>query len=428
MNEDIFLLTPEQSAKFRHIFREYTFQNPLTEEERKDACEAIITRRGITPEEVQDILSSPFFSLMQIKDYFFSDNNTFTPTQITNPDTLARLGDYPQDDETDEAADYFRRARKILGYSEEYRHINQIDFTNLRIAEFLLNGDPNRETYEHYFAKTTSALSFPIDKVSGEIWQQGFFKYPEDGRQFATIPDKKTGELKEGGIDFEIRFEALEKAIPTLKTLTEYDRRVHDACATLYEAGNEVISISMIFRSMGNTGSPSTNQIEKITESLDKLRATKITLDNSSEQGKYNKFTYDGYILPFDRVSAYINNKLCESAIHLLREPPLHYFATGRKQITKIPYSVLNSPNSQTEQALAVENYLFTRISHMKNGKSPNKILLSTVYKRIGAETGKQKSDARKKIRNFLDHLQNEKWIVSYALTTEAITIRAENP
>ena len=178
---------------------------------------------------------------------------------------------------------------------------------------------------------------------------------------------------------------------------------------------------------MGNEGSPSSNQIQKITDSLDKMRVIIIKLDNTTEKGKYNKFTYDGSLLPFERLSVYINNKLCDSAIHLLKEPPIHYFATGRKQITKIPYSVLNVPHSQTEQTLAIENYLFARISHIKNGKgkTSNRILLITIYKRIGAQTGKQKSDARTKIQKILDHLQSKKWIDGYTITREAITIRA---
>ena len=134
---------------------------------------------------------------------------------------------------------------------------------------------------------------------------------------------------------------------------------------------------------------------------------------------------YDASLLPFERISAYINGQLTESAIHLFREPPLVSFARERNQITTISRQLLESPINKTDANLLLEDYLIERIGRMKNTKSnaPLKMLFKTIYEKCAITTAKQKQRAPEKIRRYLDHYKKCGWIKGYKEDTDGIKI-----
>lgn len=277
-------------------------------------------------------------------------------------------------------------------------------------------------------AQQAENLDYPLDKPNSKIWNL-LTTADENGQLSFAIDTAKKGSGKEALIYYSIDFTALE-SLPELnitKQLTPFDKRVYIIAAALFNAGNEVITATQIYKA-DHDKLPSDKDLKKINDSLTKMGAAHIYIDNKQEisiNKKYPKFKYDASLLPFERMSAYINGQLAEAAIHLLREPPLITFARERKQITTIDRQLLLAPVSKTDANLRIEDYLIERISHMKSphSRAPRKLLYSTIFENCGITEKKQKQRAPEKIRRFLDYYIECELIKGYAETKEGITI-----
>ena len=272
-------------------------------------------------------------------------------------------------------------------------------------------------------------LSYPIDKPNSRIWNLLSSSKPNGQLSFdieTTSPeDKRQG--KEALIVYNLNFDELENVRIT-KQLTPFDKRVYIAVAALYKAGNGIINLYQIHQMMGNKGNPSQGQMDKINESLTKMRGARVYVDNTKEieiNKRYPKFKYDGALLEFRRISAYNrNNELSDASIMILAYPPLMSFAEQRNQLTTIPRYVLESPASKTDANLMLDDYLLERISHMKHDpKLSRKILFSKVYERCQITTKMQKSRAPERIKRYLDYYAKVGFISGYTEAEDGITI-----
>ena len=276
-------------------------------------------------------------------------------------------------------------------------------------------------------AVQANILEYPLDKPNSALWNylDTAAHAGQNGQiAFAVEP---SGSGKEITTYYSIDFEAIE-GLSVSKVLTPYDKRVYIAAAGLHAAGNEVITATQIYMNMGNTTPPNAKDLEKVNTSVDKMAFARITLDNTQEATAFKKekilFQYAGYLLPCERVSAYINGQLTDTAIHLLRMPPLISFAKQRGQITTIPIKLLASPISKTEANLQIEDYLIERISHMKNGNAKGKILYKTLFATCKIAKGKPQDRAKKdKIPRYLDYYKQQKFIKGYTTDADGITI-----
>ena len=274
-------------------------------------------------------------------------------------------------------------------------------------------------------ARRADIVEYPLDKVNREIWS--LLQEQPTGRQLKLGLDiAKEGSDKKINIYYAIDFDKLEKdGIKITKKLLPFDKRVYIAIAALYNAGNNYITLTQIYYAMGNTGKPSKNQLEKINDSVTKMKGADVFLDNIRETESYNylRFKYQGYLLPAEIVTATINGQLSESAIHLFREPPIVSFAKQRKQITTITVKVLQSPISKTDANLLIDDYLIERIAQAKSGRQPKKILYDTLYEYAQITTPKQKQRAPDKIKTYLEHYKACGLIAAYKMKEDGITI-----
>lgn len=281
--------------------------------------------------------------------------------------------------------------------------------------------------------KSVESLLYPLDKINSGLWN--FVDAAKDTHgqiqiQFDTAKNgrgKKSLAKTEPYLLFSINFDGLTN-YQLSKRLSKYDKRVYTACDALWKAGNDVFTVSDLFRVMGNTGSPSKDQIERINSSLSKMRLIVITVNNQPELDagyKYPPFEYDNTLLQFERIKGYFGNKTADAAVHLLRRPPLAEFAEGRGQVTKISRQLLQSPISKTETNLAIDDYLLERIGRMKGSeKTPRKILLETVYQQCEISTKKQKQRTPEKIALLLGHYQKCGWIKGFTMDEKSIQIQ----
>ena len=124
-------------------------------------------------------------------------------------------------------------------------------------------------------------------------------------------------------------------AIPYADRLTPFDRAVHNAIATLWEAGhrnqqnnNEQLTPRIIFQILsGNTGSSegiSPETRKAILRSIDKMSSTSLRIDNTSEAKTfgYKNLTYKGNLLEAERLEGIkINGNEVDDCIHIFRSP-----------------------------------------------------------------------------------------------------------
>ena len=273
-------------------------------------------------------------------------------------------------------------------------------------------------------AKRAKIIEYPVDKVNSTIWN---LLQETTGRQIKfALKAEKDGSKKPLNIYYSIDFDQLEESgIKITKKLQPFDKRVYIAISALYNAGNNVITLTQIYFAMGNTGRPPKYTLQKIQDSITKMTAARVFVDNTEESQTYNypRFKYDGALLPLERATAVINGQLADAAIHIFREPPVMTFAKQRRQITSITVKVLQSPISKTDANLIIDDYLIERITAAKNRNKPSKILYETLYEKTGITEKKQRQRAPEKIKTYLDHYKSCGLISGYKMLKDGIQI-----
>lgn len=277
--------------------------------------------------------------------------------------------------------------------------------------------------------KGTSNIEYPLDKINANIWTL-LKDADKDGQLTFRFAAEKRGSKKQADIIYSINFNELENAgLNTVKRLTAFDKRVYIAASALYNGSSDFITVSQLYATMGNDSRPNARDIERIYTSLEKMRRLPITLDNTDENSKYGnmaKFVYNGVLLPWESIDAVVNGQKADGVIHLFREPPLVSFAKERKQVTTVSRKLLTSPISKTDANLQLDDYLIEHISHIKHskGKLSNKLLYTTIYDKAGIKTKMQRSRAKDKIRQYLDHYKSCGFIKDYKEAADGVTIR----
>lgn len=281
-------------------------------------------------------------------------------------------------------------------------------------------GDPEEPEVESIVVKQASHLVYPLDKVNSYIWQD--FAPGELGYSL-EIDVAKSGSKDHIPISYSIDFAALD-GLPIAKNLTTFDKRVYCAAASLYEGGNNDTTPTQIYKTMGQPGKPSTDQINKIKQSLLKMRAAQIFIDTRAEADAYNyeHTEYEGSLLPTERCTKRVNGRITKDAVHFLREPPLIEFAKGRKQVTSIAISVLQSPVSQSETILRVEDYLLNRISRARK-KPKETILLQTLFNEARITEKKAQGRIIQKVKTLLTHYKKTDFIADFSITPRSIIV-----
>lgn len=280
----------------------------------------------------------------------------------------------------------------------------------------------------HIDVTRAEIVEYPLDKPNSYIWN---LLEKDTGGQIALTFNMlpKRPALQATAI-YSINFDDLGDDLKITKRLTPFDKRVYIAASALFNAGNDVITLSQIYYAMGYTGKPSAYNLKKINDACSKMTGAKILFDNKPEAEAldgYPHFKYDGPLLPFERITAIANGQITEGAIKLFREPPLMSFAKQRQQVTTIDVKLLQSPVDKTDANLSIDDYLIERISKAKKSKGDSeKILYKTLYERANITTKKQKQRAPKKIEKYLEYYQQQKFIKKYTVKNDGIIVYFE--
>lgn len=132
---------------------------------------------------------------------------------------------------------------------------------------------------------------------------------------------------------------------------TEFDRNVYNATVTLFEAGNTILTPAMVFHMMtgANTRLVGEKQLRAISNSLDKLRFTRVIIDCEDElrqrgikvngKGGVSGY-YDTYLLNASAMRARNAGFIIE-ALKIEASPVLYQYAKATNQVVQIPIQML---------------------------------------------------------------------------------------
>lgn len=262
-------------------------------------------------------------------------------------------------------------------------------------------------------------ISIPTDFINATLaWSQR-----TEGNKALKIPDKNKS-LKETFTYCAINFEELKGTTLTRK-LGALDEELYNAAANLYHAGNEYVSLSMLYN-VYHDGNPRDDDLIPIAERITKMERTFMKLDNreEAEVTEYQRFEYSGSLLPIERVSCYINGKLVDQAIHFFREPPLFSYARLRGQLTTVPRKLLLYPAHRSDRNSRLNLYLIRIIKAAQNPKNnvSNRITYDTIFEKLELENPSLKSRTKGTIIKLFDFYKKEELITSYKPDAKGIT------
>lgn len=266
--------------------------------------------------------------------------------------------------------------------------------------------------------KKIQEIEYPLDKVNTKLW--GLMPNKE-----ATLKAESDNSAEQANIYLMLEFENI-KGLSISRPLTFYDKKVFLSVCNLKEQGNDIVTVNQIYRAMGNKSNPNLADKEKILKSIEVMSAARVSIDNTEEAQLYPK--YDKVNMRFNLLNTivlkgYKNRHIIEDAIKI-EQSPLFIFSKNRNQITTAPIALLESPISQTEANLQLEDYLLRRIAQMKNKAEISKtIKLETVYNNCDVTTSKQKARLPEKITRILDHYKKIQWIKGYTMNDTNIKI-----
>ena len=302
----------------------------------------------------------------------------------------------------------------------------------LAAARAARDADAAKEEIPHTAITRAQSVEYPLDKPNSKIWNL----LEKDTQGQVAFNMAKHGSRQTFLAYYAIDFDALSNdgRITLTKRLLPFDKLVYIAVSALFNAGNNVITLSQIYYTMGYTGRPGPKDLTRINEAITKMTTARIFFDNEQEAEKYKKyprFKYDGSLLPLERGTVIVNGKLADAAIKIYREPPLISFAKQRNQITTLDAKLLRAPISKTDANLQIQDYLLERISRARNGRSRScRILFKTLYERTGipdkpkTNTEKQrKKRAPEKIKKYLTYYQEQEFITRFTTEPDGITV-----
>lgn len=226
-----------------------------------------------------------------------------------------------------------------------------------------------------------------------------------------------------------IRLDYDDSSVSLSKPMDAFDREVQDAIASLYAAGNLVITPPQVYRAMTgapNSRRPSNRMLEEIEASMDKQRRIMAVIDYSEElRGRLldgesiTKTKLEHWMIDASKVTV-VTAKGTKSVGYQIHAAPILYEHDKRtRQITSYPMELLEataSVASNTRRNTLIRAYLIKRIQQMKNHSCPKQIKYETIMANIGeAGAGREaKKAVMEATRSYLDAFRKEGFIKAW--------------
>lgn len=186
-----------------------------------------------------------------------------------------------------------------------------------------------------------------------------------------------------------------EQYLPANNKLRPFDMVILTHAATLFKAGNKVISTDMLWRQMngGADKKPTDKMRNEMYDSFCRLGQTWLYIDASEEKqaGLNDRREFRGALLPCGMVigNVIVNGKPAHDCIKIYDTSPLLDYAHAKGQISPVKVEMYNLPVTRTEENMLLIEYLIGAYADMRNARSDrNKNILSyqTIYDTLGVE------------------------------------------
>lgn len=229
--------------------------------------------------------------------------------------------------------------------------------------------------------------------------------------------------------------------------LDPFDKLIVSTAISEQLAGNHTISFSRLFHDIGGGDKLKFAPIVQaaLIDRISKLRRTEISVDLTELVSKFQnyaetlgvkpnrngKIILTGAILPSETITAVINGRIVDVAIHFLSFPIIFSIANMKNQISRFNPNLLDVPIKTTEQTLKLKSYLLERILKIKGSLDPkrskrvkklnNSILFDTLYRQCGLvdATKRQKQEVRNSITQILDYFVSQNFIKNYEFSRQ---------
>ena len=232
--------------------------------------------------------------------------------------------------------------------------------------------------------------------------------------------DQNAGNKRKIAIMAEMTYEGNNPALR--KRFTAYDNNVYGAVANIYyqwslNPGTDplVVTPLQIFRLMNgkeiNDASvkPSKAQLQKVTNSLDKMRFTHLYLDISNEVAANKKVKeiaekdtsitrgiFDGYLLPMEYKEVRFKNGEVAGGYEPLRMPFFYAYNEAKGNILFVDRELLDTSQetSNSEYVIEIRTYLLIQIKKMQTKqRDSNRIKIATIYRDLNIPTPEDRLD-----------------------------------
>lgn len=217
------------------------------------------------------------------------------------------------------------------------------------------------------------------------------------------------------------------------RELNAEEEEIHDVVATMIYEGRKYTTATEIYQRLnGKHKSPSSKDVKKIDDTMQKLRTCRITIDNKEEITAGYK--YKEYIEVEDTLIHYRNARKKSVFNDAIKEcyyefigdklPIAFKFSIDRKQISFVTTEQWATPVRKSPLTNRLKRYLYRQITAINKKEISNKMLLKSIYEGCHAEKDK---DKRRKIKNyipdFLEHWKRTRLINDYIIGEKEIYI-----
>lgn len=293
-------------------------------------------------------------------------------------------------------------------YREHREEINtEQELLQSYIAE--INPSKAQQTYERLntLAVVPQSYIVPNHKLVNSLTRATRYFEPENELKIILEVSKRDAKKKVESICL-LSYEGENVKIIGRQPFTEFDRNVYNAVVSLYYAGNIIITVAMVWRTMTgktDTEKPTQGQAAAVKESLDKMRFMRVQI-NCSEEFKMRNLkiddeavtsaNYDDNLLHLSVVKIKAAKTVIE-AYKILTAPVLYQYSAAVKQLITIPLDLLDIKKvdargkltthsvEYTERRSIITNYLIRRIIGMKgNNNLDNHCITFADYEKNG--------------------------------------------
>lgn len=278
--------------------------------------------------------------------------------------------------------------------------------------EYRSQGTNDKEILSLKYSKTKNTLQL-TNKVSKNIGHE-IFSNNEDNEVLDVLVDNNDTSVE------------LMVNQSDSNSITHFDKAVHEVVCTFYNEGQIYFTTNQIVQKLIGTDTKtkaSKTLLDKINQSILKMRKTDITINHSNQFDKWNKHEeYEDsdteislrYMLNVNVDVTVKMNGNETTAFKVNEIPPLLEYSNIYKQLVSLSDELIDTSGYLTHnnETIAIKHYLNNRIQEMKGMRKGRKVNNSkeisyeTMYKALN-KPQLMNNNARKQRQRLINHVEN---------------------